>query len=85
LDKITNELDRRFIDNSDIINEISARNLESLKFSIYDTMDFYTKTYLWGIKVLKSELKILHKSMNHYEIKNNLKINEVFLFSYFLD
>jgi len=72
LDKITNELNKRFDDNSDIISGISALNPESITFLTYDTILPFAKAYLGDIECLKSELKILHKSMNRYETKNNL-------------
>jgi len=84
LDKITNELDKRFGENSDIISGISALNPESTTFLTYDTILPFAKAYLGDIECLKSELKILKKSMNRYEIKNNLKIKDVFQFHNFL-
>ncbi|CAI6353025.1 unnamed protein product [Macrosiphum euphorbiae] len=61
LDKITNELDKRFGDNSDIISGISALNPESLTFLTYDTILPFARAYLGDIECLKSELKILKK------------------------
>jgi len=84
LDEITNELDKRFGDNSDIISGISALNPESITILTYDTILPFAKAYLGDIECLKSELKILHKSMNRYETKNNLKIKDFFQFHNFL-
>ncbi|KAL4132138.1 hypothetical protein QTP88_009345 [Uroleucon formosanum] len=84
LDKITNELDKRFDDNSDIISDISAFNPESITFLTYDTIFPFAKAHLGDIECLKLELKILHKSVNCYETKNNLKIKDVFQFHNFL-
>jgi len=47
-------------------------------------MVLFVKAYFCDIKCLKLELKVLHKSMNRYETKNNLNINDVFLFYNFL-
>ena len=80
LDKITNELDKRFDDNSDIIIEISTLNPKSFTFLSYNTILPFAQAYLGEIECLKSELKILQKSINRYKTKNNLKIKDVFQF-----
>lgn len=84
LDKITSELDKRFGDNSGIISRISALNPESSTLLTYDTILPFAQAYLGDIECLKSELKILHKSMNRYETKHNSKIKDVFQFHNFL-
>lgn len=73
-------MDKRFADNSDIISEISALNSKSATFLIYDRIVPFAKTYLYDVECLKSELKILHKSMNRFKNIKNLKIEDVFLF-----
>lgn len=85
LDKIINEFDKRFSDNSNIINGISALNPESITFLSYDTIIPFAKAYSCDVGNLKSELNILLKSIQRYEIKNKSKISNIFLFYEFLN
>lgn len=85
LEKITNELDKWFGDNSDLISGIRALNSESLKVLIcHDTTLLFAQAYLGDIERLKSDLKMYWKIMNRYETKNNLKFKEIFFFYKFL-
>lgn len=84
LDKIISEFDKRFSDNSNIINGISALNPEFLTFLSYDILIPLAKVYSYDVESLKSELNILLKGIQRYEIKNKSKINKIFLFYEFL-
>lgn len=85
LDKVLNELDKRFNNNSDILNGVSSLDPQSKLFLNIPLLLPFAQSYNCDIETLKSELQILPKSLQNYENKFSTKINDIFTLYDFLN
>lgn len=84
LDNIINELNKRFIDNSNILCRISALNPKAKQFLSYDLLVPLANHYLCDTISLRSELNIVYKSIKIYEKKFNVSVKNIFVLHTFL-
>lgn len=78
LDQVINELEKRFDNNSAILNGISSLDPNSKLFLNVSLLLPLAQSYNCEIETLKSELQILPKSLKNYENKFTTKINYIF-------
>ncbi|KAF0746429.1 zinc finger MYM-type protein 1-like, partial [Aphis craccivora] len=76
--QVINELEKRFDNNSDILNGISSLDPNSKLFLNVSLILPLAQSYNCEIETLKSELKILPKSLQNYENKFTTKTNDIF-------
>jgi hypothetical protein len=80
LDKIINELEKRFSNNSSILYAIDYLHPKNTKFLSYDDLKPLAQHYKLDTELLKSELKIIPNTINMYQQENKIEITNLMNF-----
>lgn len=77
LDRMINELNRRFSDNNAILTGISSLNPKSDSFLNLSNIKPLAEHYKLDIESLESELKLVTKVIKRHEVENNIQIKNI--------
>jgi len=77
LDRMVNELNRRFSDNNAILTGISSLNPKSDSFLNLSNIKSLAEHYKLDIESLESELKLVTKVIKRHEVENNIQIKNI--------
>ncbi|KAL4119154.1 hypothetical protein QTP88_012001 [Uroleucon formosanum] len=77
LDRMVNELNRRFSDNNTILTGISSLNLKSDSFLNLSNIKPLAEHYKLDIERLESELKLVTKVIKRHEVESNIQIKNI--------
>jgi len=77
LDRMVNELNRRYSDNNAILTGISSLNPKSDSFLNLSNIKPLAEHYKLDIESLESELKLVTKVIKRHEVENNIQIKNI--------
>lgn len=85
IDRMINELQRRFSDNNPILSGISSLNPQNKSFLDFQILLPFAKHYDVDIESLESELKLIPKLIKRHQIEKKTKINTILDFIHLLE